>query len=199
MASVFAAHGLHDVGPNDVVVDIGCGTGLGGQALRCHGTFAIDGIDISPEMLGQAAAKALDGSPVYRTLIEADLTQRIPVDDATYAGVMSVGTFTHGHVGHEALAEVIRIIRPGGRAAIGINAAHFAAAGFGAAFDQLVTDGRIGDARADRPADLRRRGHERPRQGRPHRRLHRHLTEAEVLSESKASMSARIVARADDS
>jgi SAM-dependent methyltransferase len=134
------------------VVDIGCGTGLGGQALLGHRPLIIDGIDLSPEMLRQAAAKQYDGRPVYRQLLEADLTQRVPVADGTYAAAMSVGTFTHGHVGPEALGEVIRIIRSGGRAAIGINAGHFAAAGFGAALDQLVSDGRIADLQlVDRP------------------------------------------------
>ncbi len=145
VADIFAAGGLEGIGPAEAVVDIGCGTGLGGQAVRVHRALIIDGLDISPEMLQQAASKMDNGSPVYRTLIEADLTRRVPVDDGTYAGAVSVGTFTHGHVGPGALIEVIRIVRAGGRAAIGINAAHFVAAGFGAALDQLVRDGRIAD------------------------------------------------------
>ncbi len=46
-----------------------------------------------------------------------------------------------------ALDELVRIIRPSGIAAIGINAAHFDTTGFGAALDQLVSDGRIRDLR----------------------------------------------------
>lgn len=34
---------------------------------------------------------------------------------------MSVGTFTHGHVGPEAIHEVVRIVRPGGVIALGIR------------------------------------------------------------------------------
>ena len=143
VANIFAVHGLADVELDGAVVDVGCGTGLGGRALRRHRSLIIDGIDISPEMLQQAASKVHDGSPVYRKLIEADLTRRLPVDDGQYAAAVSVGTFTHGHVGPEALTEVIRIVRTGGCAALGINAAHYAAAGFGAALDQLVRDGRI--------------------------------------------------------
>ena len=72
-----------------------------------------------------------------------DLTRRVAIADHTYAGAISVGTFTHGHVGPAALDEVVRIVRPGGHMAIGINAAHFAAAGFGPAFEALATAGRI--------------------------------------------------------
>lgn len=142
VADVFVTHALDVVGPGDAVVDIGCGTGLAGLALRRHRPVAIDGIDISPEMLGQAAAKRHDGAPVYRSLFEADLTRSIDIADDVYTGAMSTGTFTHGHVGPEALGEVLRIVRPGGRIAIGINAAHFATAGFGRALDRLVHEGR---------------------------------------------------------
>ena len=147
VAAVFAAHALGRIGPADVVVDIGCGTGLGGHAVHRHRAITIDGVDISPEMLEQAAAKRHGGLPVYRSLIEADLTQPLDISDGTYAAAMSVGTFTHGHVGPEALTEVLRIVRPGGRAVIGINAAHFATAGFGAALEQLAGTGRITDVR----------------------------------------------------
>jgi SAM-dependent methyltransferase len=143
VAGVFAAHGLERLGPDDVVVDVGCGTGLAGHALRRRGVTSIDGIDISPEMLRQAAAKRHGGTAVYRRLIEADLTLPLDVATATYAAVVSVGTFTHGHVGPDALARMLPIVRPGGTAAIGINAAHFSAADFGTTLDRLVHDGRI--------------------------------------------------------
>jgi SAM-dependent methyltransferase len=145
VAQVFAARARPALGDDDVVVDIGCGTGLAGQSLSALTGLAVDGFDISPEMLAQAGAKHVDGRPAYRRLIEVDLTRPIDLPDGAYGGAISVGTFTHGHVGPEALREVVRIIRPGGRAAIGVNAAHFASAGFAQVLDALEREGSIGD------------------------------------------------------
>lgn len=119
-------------------LDVGCGTGIVGVALGELGFSVIDGLDLSPEMLAKSEEKG-----VYRTLVEADLTAAIPLADDVYDGVVSVGTFTHGHVGPAAIAELIRVAAPGARFALGINAEHFEAHGFAAEFDALVSAGRI--------------------------------------------------------
>lgn len=145
VARLFAAHYPAADDIDGVVIDVGCGTGLAGAALRRQLAVAIDGIDISPEMLHEARRKQHDDAPVYRDLIEADLTQPLSIATGTYAGAISVGTFTHGHVGPEALAEVVRIMRSGGLAAIGINAAHFATVDFGSALEAFERASTITD------------------------------------------------------
>lgn len=114
------------------VLDLGAGTGLCGQSLAALAVTPIDGTDISQEMLDIAATKG-----VYRHLFSGDLTAHLPVADGTYAGVVSSGTFTHGHVGPEALDEVLRIAAPGGWISLSINATHWQKQGFDAAFDRL--------------------------------------------------------------
>ncbi len=121
------------------VLDVGCGTGIVGVALRDLGVTTVDGIDISAEMLARAAAKEVEGDRVYRHLIEADLTTTIALEDDRYAGVVSAGTFTHGHLGPEALGELFRIAQPGARFAIGINSAHFDDHGFRDYLDARVS------------------------------------------------------------
>jgi SAM-dependent methyltransferase len=143
VVEVFAARALGRLEAGDAVVDVGCGTGLAGEALQRHGVVTVDGIDISPEMLRQASTKQFRGHAVYRQLIEADLTRPLAVETHTYAGAVSAGTFTHGHVGPDALSEFVRIVRSGGCAAIGVNAAHFAAAPFGDVLEELQRAGRI--------------------------------------------------------
>ena len=113
------------------VLDVGCGTGVVGAELARLGVGVIDGIDISPEMLAKAAVKTHDGHSTYRQLFEADLTERLDLEGGMYAGIVSAGAFTHGHLGPESVSELLRVARPGARCALGINSAHFAEVGFG--------------------------------------------------------------------
>lgn len=117
------------------VLDIGAGTGLVTQHLS---GLHVEGIDISPEMLAVARKK-----DIYRKLIEADLTATLPMDDNTYAGFVSCGTFTHGHVGPQALEELLRVARQDALFVTGTIASVFDGAGFGSKFAQLVAHGRI--------------------------------------------------------
>ena len=97
-------------------------------------------------MLSVAQSKRTpDGDPVYGRLIEADLTTGIDLDDGIYGGVISVGTFTHGHLGPEPIGELLRVAAPGALFAIGINRDHYSALGFDDWFDARRSEGRIVD------------------------------------------------------
>ncbi len=124
------------------VLDVGAGTGQVAEHLR---ELTVDGIDISREMLDVAAAKGL-----YRRRMVADLTQKLPVDDASYDGLVSSGTFTHGHVGPVCLPELMRVARPRALFVLSIKPEVFDEAGFGSAFASLVAE------RAITPVDFRR-------------------------------------------
>jgi len=90
------------------VLDLGCGTGRVGERLRRHGFTAVDGIDISNEMLAVAT-----GKDVYRRLDAVDLTAGGALPAAGYAASVSAGTFTSGHVGARHLAPIARAHRAG--------------------------------------------------------------------------------------
>ena len=127
------------------VLDVGCGTGIVGVELRRRGVTTIDGIDISPEMLSAARRKQVGKGSVYRDLIEADLTGSTELASNTYQGIVSAGTFTHGHLGPDALDELTRIAAPGARCALGINSAHYEEAHFSEHFDRYRDNGVIGE------------------------------------------------------
>lgn len=106
LVQLLAAH-LSDRGAR--VLDAGCGTGIVGELLHRAGFRDVEGLDYSAEMLAQAEKKE-----VYRKLFRADLTGPLDLESDTYDAVVSAGTFTCGHVGPEALRELIRITKPGG-------------------------------------------------------------------------------------
>ena len=129
---------------NGPVLDVGCGTGVVGVSLREGGIDVVDGIDISPPMLAEAGKKKTkDGEPVYRKLIAADLTRKLDLPDNQYAGLISAGTFTHGHLGPEPLDELWRIAAPGAQCAISVRTTHYEAADFGAKLAHDVAKGTI--------------------------------------------------------
>ena len=126
------------------VLDVGCGTGVVGEALSRLGAWAIDGLDISPEMLAEARQKLNQaGEPAYGALVEADLTKPLEIASDTYGSVVSAGTFTTGHVGPTAVGELIRIVRPGGLLVLGVNTRFFAASEFQAHLDGFAADGLV--------------------------------------------------------
>jgi len=122
---------------NDPILDIGAGTGLVAEHLDGH---VVDGIDITKEMLDVAGEKG-----VYRTRIVGDLLKPLDMADAAYGGVISSGTFTHGHVGPECLPELIRVCRPGALFVCGCIPPVFDGMGFGSTLAILNAQGVIGD------------------------------------------------------
>ncbi|TDT75104.1 methyltransferase family protein [Litoreibacter halocynthiae] len=128
VARVFA-----ELGGSGPVLDVGAGTGLLGEALNPRSDVVIDALDLSADMLAVAGQKG-----IYRTLIEADLTKTLPIEPEQYSGIVSSGTFTHGHVGPDALDKLIALARPDALFVLSVNAEHFEARGFAAKFDALA-------------------------------------------------------------
>ena len=107
------------------ILDVGAGTGLVGYYLSIENKRKITGIDISSEMLHQAKLKKC-----YTSLVEADITKKIPLKNNSIGAVVSAGTFTHGHVGPDAFDELLRITKPGGLFVLSINSKIFIKNGF---------------------------------------------------------------------
>jgi len=122
--------------PSARIFDIGCGTGLTCVYLAELGYSSLDGIDLSPDMVRVAGQRG-----IYSELLVGDVTQALERDDASYDGVISSGTFTHGHVGPEPLDEIFRILRPGGVLACTVHRDLWDSMGFRSGFQALVDKG----------------------------------------------------------
>jgi ubiquinone/menaquinone biosynthesis C-methylase UbiE len=92
------------------VLDVGCGTGLVGQALRARGFGGqIFGLDIS-----QASLEIARQRGVYDSLERADLQQRLAVEDDSVDAVVCVGVMTYLPDVEAVWREFARVARPGG-------------------------------------------------------------------------------------
>ena len=127
-----ALGGRHDA----LILDAGSGTGLVGEELVKLGYQALDALDYSQDMLDQASSKG-----IYRSLMQADLKQPLPIADNTYDAVVCTGTFTYGHVTGEAFAELIRVTRPGGAIVFTVREGAYEEYGYRAAMLDLETRG----------------------------------------------------------
>lgn len=114
------------------VLDAGCGTGLVGLSLRGLGVDRIVGFDLSVAMLARAAATG-----AYAELHEGSLLGELPFAAGRFAAAVSVGVFTHGHVGPEAFAGLARVVRPGGHVTMTFRDDAVDALGYGAEADRL--------------------------------------------------------------
>jgi SAM-dependent methyltransferase len=111
---------LAAVRPGQHVLEVCCGTGAmsraAAQAVRPDGSVL--GIDISPGMVSvaadSAAAKGLDNTAFRVMDVEA-----LDLPDGSFDAVVAM--YPHFQDPHRALAEVSRVLRSGGRFAVGVG------------------------------------------------------------------------------
>ena len=97
----------------DVVVDVGCGSGYSLPKLAQR--FApreLVGVDIDPQMLAMARSEAARAGLAVR-LLESSNT-RMPLADASVDLLFCHQTFHHIVEQEQALAEFLRVLKPGG-------------------------------------------------------------------------------------
>lgn len=91
------------------VLDAGCGTGLVGAALHAEQVRDLVGGDFTP-----ACVKAARERGVYTSVDHLDLNKRLVFDDDQFAIAVSVGVFTYIKDTQAAIAELLRVTKPGG-------------------------------------------------------------------------------------
>jgi predicted TPR repeat methyltransferase len=100
-----------------VVLDVGCGTGLGGLLLRPYAA-RLSGVDLSPEMLARARDRG-----VYDDLAEMELVAYLGGHPRAFDLVTVIDTFVYFGDLAPPLAACAAALRPGGSLAFTVEAA----------------------------------------------------------------------------
>jgi len=111
---------LADLQPENVVLDVGCGTGtlLLGAAERVGPSGALHGIEPSKEMAARARHKA-EAHQVPLEVVEGS-ADNLPYPPASFDAIFCTLVFHHlpRLMQEDAVREMRRVLRPGGRAVI---------------------------------------------------------------------------------
>ncbi len=107
---------LGPVNEGEAILDIGCGAGV--DSLIAAGLVgpsgSVRGIDLVPEMLDRARKNARLMEAENVEFLEGS-AENLPFDDASFDVVVTNGVFNLVVDKAKALAEVLRVLKPGGR------------------------------------------------------------------------------------
>jgi len=99
--------------PGATVLDMGCGAGHASFAVAPHAQTVV-AYDIAPQMLATVADAARERG-LANVRIQQGAAESLPFDDASFDWVISRMSAHHWHDVPQALAEVRRVLKPGGQ------------------------------------------------------------------------------------
>jgi predicted TPR repeat methyltransferase len=112
-AAALAAHAAFPWAP---LMDMGCGTGISGLALRAAGFDCIDGYDFSQQMLDGAARKG-----IYRNLAIADMSKPLTIEPGIYQNAAAIGCVSPEYMPPTVLDEMLSKLPTGGCLVFSVN------------------------------------------------------------------------------
>jgi arsenite methyltransferase len=121
--AIAAAVDAADVPRGGVAADIGFGGGLGLQLLldRVGADGVVHGIEVADDMLNRARSRFSDDVGASRLKLAHGSLTALPLDDASIDAVITLNTVYFISELEAACAELARVLRPGGRAVVGIG------------------------------------------------------------------------------
>ena len=110
------------VGPDDRVVEIGCGPGvaLADAAGRVSRGLVV-GVDPSAVMVAQAKRRCRAAIDAGRAEVRRAPAAALPFADASFTRAFSVNALRHWPSAREGFAEMRRVLRPGARVVVGLR------------------------------------------------------------------------------
>lgn len=102
--------------PGARVLEIGCGWGVGTEIIfERFGAAEVHAFDLDPEMVGLARRRLARFATEGRLRLEVGDATKIDAPDGSYDAVFDFGILHHVPDWRAAVAEVARVLKPGGR------------------------------------------------------------------------------------
>tara|TARA_B100000287_G_scaffold78212_1_gene70311 strand:+ start:2941 stop:3558 length:618 start_codon:yes stop_codon:yes gene_type:complete len=132
------AKALQTVNANkdEKIMDIGCGTGLSGEAFKKLGFTNIDGSDFSNEMLQIAKSKN-----IYSNLILTNNKKPLNFNKGVYSNSAAVGVFSPLHAMPDMVSKILKVAKIGGFFVFSLNDHALENPGYKRAIMDLVDHG----------------------------------------------------------
>jgi len=102
--------------PDDLLLDLGCGTGVAVREAATGVRRAV-GLDLSPAMIARARTLASGIGNVE--FLAGDVSGQLPFSDGEFTAVLCTTAFHHFPRKPDTIAEMSRVLAPGGRLVIG--------------------------------------------------------------------------------
>lgn len=122
--------------PSALVLDFGCGTGIGGAALRKAGFTRIDGTDVTMQMLEKANARGIYRKTWHSTPDDMGFGR------GDYSVIAAIGVISLGAAPAETLDHVVEKLPTGGLLVLSFNDPTIADQSYQLALQAQVSSGR---------------------------------------------------------
>ena len=103
--------------PGDVVLDVACGTAAVALELARRYGCSVVGVDQSPEMLAEARRRVAGARASERVRLEEARAEELPYEDESFDALTFTYLLRYVDDPGATLAELARVVRPGGRIA----------------------------------------------------------------------------------
>jgi ubiquinone/menaquinone biosynthesis C-methylase UbiE len=124
---------------DDRLLDVGCGTGRASRTAAATANSVV-GVDLSPEMIGQAKRLA-DG--VENLRFEVAASDRLSFEDGEFTALLCSNAFHHFPAPAAAMKEMVRVLAPGSRLVLGDACSDVLAARIADAFLRRFEPGHV--------------------------------------------------------
>src|SRR5262249_44146622 len=109
------------VQPNDRVLEVGFGPGVGIECLLSASAAKVAGVDPSDEMLAQARARNANALAQGRVDVRLGAADRLPFHDAAFDAALAINSMQVWPDAAGGLREMRRVLKRGGRIALGFT------------------------------------------------------------------------------